>query len=312
MGAIAWLRAVVKSLVWWPVFLALRCSSRQAGLILLYHDVGDRDGDADAELVPPISQGRFARQIAHLRRLYRVVELQELQAATASRRRWQPFPVAITFDDDLGHHVTRALPVLREAGVPATFFLCGSFLDEPRDFWWQRLQRAVDNGADIGHLVGSGTIHVQGQLMEGLSPAQRDAAAESIGSLAVPVPESELLTAEGARQLPHIGFHTLRHDPLTQLDDEQLDIALSEGRQGLAEIAGHPVDTIAYPHGQFDARVLQAVRDQKFSIGVTSEQQAVTPYADPLALGRYVPSVDASTGEFAFGLVYTLLLSPPQ
>ena len=61
----------------------------------------------------------------------------------------EPFPVALTFDDDLGHHVTHALPELRDAQAPATFFLCGSFLEEPRDYWWQRLQRAVDGGADV-------------------------------------------------------------------------------------------------------------------------------------------------------------------
>jgi peptidoglycan/xylan/chitin deacetylase (PgdA/CDA1 family) len=306
----AWLRAAIKSLWWWPALLVLRCSRRTAGLILLYHDIGDRDGDPEVELVPPISMERFARHVAHLRRHYRLVELHDLQAATATRRRGQPFPVAITFDDDLGHHATRALPVLRAADVSATFFLCGSFLDEPRDFWWQRLQRAVDGGIDVTHLVGAGTIHQQGQVMEAFSPQQRDAAAEGLGHLAAPVPRSELLTAEDARRLPNIGFHTRRHDPMTGLDDEQLARAVTDGRRGLAEIAGYSVDTIAYPHGQYDSRVLEAARDQRFSIGVTSEQKAVTPDADPLALGRYVPSPDASIGEFAFGLAYTLLISP--
>jgi len=151
--------------LWWPVLLALRCSSRKAGLILLYHDVADHDGDPQRELVPPISRTRFARQLAHLRDHYRVVELRDVQAASAARRRGEPFPVAVTFDDDLGHHVSHALPELRAAGVPATFFLCGSFLDEPRDFWWQRLQRAINAGADVASLLGSGTIHHHGQVM---------------------------------------------------------------------------------------------------------------------------------------------------
>jgi peptidoglycan/xylan/chitin deacetylase (PgdA/CDA1 family) len=311
VGVSAWLRAAIESLWWKPVTLVLRSSGRKAGLILLYHDVGDRDGDPDVELVPPISVKRFTRQVAHLRRHYRLVDLRNIQTATATRQRGERFPVAITFDDDLGHHVTRALPVLRAADAPATFFLCGAFLDEPRDFWWQRLQRAVNDGADVVRLVGSGTIHRQGQVMEALSPEQRDAAAETLRNLAAPVPEGELLTAEGARRLPHIGFHTVRHDPLTRLDDEQLVRALSDGRQGLAEIAGHPIDTIAYPHGQFDSRVVKAARDQHFSIGVTTQKMAVTPDTDPLALGRFVPAVDASIDKFALGLVYTLLKSQP-
>jgi peptidoglycan/xylan/chitin deacetylase (PgdA/CDA1 family)/SAM-dependent methyltransferase len=278
----------------------------------MYHDVGDRDGDSERELVPPISRARLARQLAYLRRHYRVVELRDLQAATAARQRGEPFPVAVTFDDDLGHHVTHALPELRAIGAPATFFLCGSFLEEPRDFWWQRLQRAVDGGADVTPLLGTGTIHRQGQFMEALAPERRDAAAGTLRDLAAPVPQSDLLTEEDARRLPQIGFHTTRHDPLTQLDDEQLVVALSDGRQGLAAVAGYPVDVIAYPHGNFDSRVVEATRQQGFSIGVTSDRQAVTPDADPLVLGRYEVPVGASIGVFAFGLVHTLLISPPS
>lgn len=312
MGIIARGKSAIKSLLWRPAFFILRGSSRKAGLVLLYHDVGDRDGDSERELVPPTSRERFARQLAYLRRHYRVVELRDLQAASAARRRGEPFPVAITFDDDLGHHVTHALPELCAADLPATFFLCGSFLEEPRDFWWQRLQRAVDGGADVSPLVGTGTIFAQGQVMELMAPAQRDDAAETLGRLAAPVPQGELLTLEGARQLPHIGFHTTRHDPLTLLDDEQLGRALSEGREGLAEVAGYPIDTIAYPHGDFDSRVVEATRAQRFSIAVTCEQHAVTPNSDPLAMGRYQVPVDATAKTFAFGLVRTLLTSPPD
>jgi peptidoglycan/xylan/chitin deacetylase (PgdA/CDA1 family) len=310
VGRIGRVRVAIKSMLSVPVSVALRGSKLRAGLILLYHDVGDRDGDPERELVPPISRARFARQLAFLRRHYRVVELSDLQAAAAARRRGERFPVAVTFDDDLGHHVTHALPELRAANVPATFFLCGSFLKEPRDYWWQRLQRAVDGGADVAPLVGSGTIHGQGLVMEALAPELRDDAADGLGQLAGPAPQSELLTADDARRLPRVGFHTVRHDALTTLDDEQLAHALTDGRQGLAEVTGYPIDTIAYPHGQFDSRVVKAVREQGFLIGVTSRQEAVTPDADPLALGRYVPSVDASIGHFALGLVHTLLIPP--
>jgi peptidoglycan/xylan/chitin deacetylase (PgdA/CDA1 family) len=296
-------RAALKPLLWRPLLILLRCSNRRAGLVLLYHDVGDRDGDGRHELVPPISRARFARQLAHLGRHYRLVELPDLLAAVAARRRGEPFPVALTFDDDLGHHVTHALPELRAAGAPATFFLCGSFLEgAPRDYWWQRLQRAVDGGADVAPLLGTGTIHQQGQAMEALTPAQRDAVADELLCLAGRAPDSELLTAEGARRLPCIGFHTVRHDTLTRLDDEQLAHALADGTAGLAEVAGHPVDTIAYPHGRFDSRVVAAARESDFAIGLTCKREAVRPGSDPLALGRYEPPLRGPTGEFAFDL----------
>jgi peptidoglycan/xylan/chitin deacetylase (PgdA/CDA1 family) len=236
----------------------------------MYHDVGDRDGDPSRELVPPISRARFARHLAHLRRHYRLVKLADLPVAVAARRRGEPFPVALTFDDDLGHHITHALPELRATEAPATFFLCGSFLaGPPRDYWWQRLQRAVDGGADVAPLLGTGTIRQHGLAMLALTPGQRDALADELKDLAAPIPASDLLTAQDAQQLPHIGFHTVRHDPLTRLDDEQLARALTEGRVHLEAVAGHPIDTIAYPHGDVDARVVTAARKSGFGIGVT-------------------------------------------
>jgi peptidoglycan/xylan/chitin deacetylase (PgdA/CDA1 family) len=146
--------------------------------------------------------------------------------------------------------------------------------------------------------------------MEALTPEQRDAVADELLCIAGQAPASELLTAEGARRLPRIGFHTIRHDTLTRLDDEQLARALADGRAGLAEVAGHAVDTIAYPHGRFNSRVVAAARESDFAMGLTCEREAVTPGSDPLALGRYEPPFQGSVGGFASGLVRTLLMSP--
>src|SRR5262245_31461060 len=66
-------RVALKVLLWRPMLRILLASNRRAGLILLYHDVADRDGDQRRELVPPISRARFARQLAHLKRYYRIV-----------------------------------------------------------------------------------------------------------------------------------------------------------------------------------------------------------------------------------------------
>lgn len=300
-------RAIAKSFLWRILILGLLVSDRRAGLILVYHDVGDRDGDPQRELVPPISRSRFTRQLTHLRRYYRLVPLADLQTAVANRRRGERFPVALTFDDDLGHHYTHALPALRSMDAPATFFLCGSFLNPaPEDYWWQRLQRAVDAGADVTHLAGTGTIHEQGKAIADLTPERRAAVAVELGKLTGPPPVGDVLTADQARQLPEIGFHTVRHDTLTQLSDEQLTRALTEGRPRLSEFVGRPFDAIAYPHGRFDARVVAAARQSGFTLGLTGRPEAVQPGCDPLALGRYEPMARAEMRDVALDLVRLL------
>lgn len=305
------IKARLKAMLGRVLLSALRSTEYRAGLVLLYHDVADRDGNPERELVPPISRRRFATQLAHLTRHYRIVSLPELPAAVASRGRGQAFPIALTFDDDLGHHASHALPELRAAGASATFFLCGSFLDgQPRDFWWQRLQRAFDVGTDVRRLLGEGDIHKLGRVMEALGPEQRDQVAQDLELHGGPAPAAELLTAEKARSLPYIGCHTLRHDPLPALDDTRLARTLRESRAALAEFAGYPVDTIAYPHGTYDDRVVSAARQTGFKIGLTCERQAVTPRSDPLTMGRYEPPTRVPLGEFAFDIVRTLMKAP--
>jgi peptidoglycan/xylan/chitin deacetylase (PgdA/CDA1 family) len=162
----------------------------------------------------------------------------------------------------------------------------------------------------VPSLLGEGTIHEQGQFMEAFAPERRDVVAEKLLHMAGPARESELLTVDGAHQLPCIGFHTARHDPLTHLDDERLARALADGRAALAEVAGSAVDTIAYPHGNCDSRVIEAARQRDFAIGLTCQRTAVTPEADPLAFGRYEPPAGGGIGEFAFDLARTLMIAP--
>src|SRR5689334_14449013 len=94
-----------------------RVTSRQAGIVLVYHRVGgDRSGDPKQEILPTIAGDAFAKQLDHLRRSYTVVPAGEILAAVERRRRWRRFPVAITFDDDLESHVRQAQPALAQAG----------------------------------------------------------------------------------------------------------------------------------------------------------------------------------------------------
>src|SRR5690349_17151971 len=79
-------RATIKRLSWRPLLQALLASNRRAGLILVYHDVADRDGDPRLELVPPISRVTFERHLRHLQSRYRLVELEDLPGAVANRR----------------------------------------------------------------------------------------------------------------------------------------------------------------------------------------------------------------------------------
>ena len=301
----------------------LRLTRRKAGVALLYHGIDTRHGDPGSELSPPIERRAFARQLRHLRRFYQLVAPEELLTAVSARRRGQRFPVALTFDDDLRQHVDCAMPILREAGVPATFFLCGASLAAPKSAWWERLQRAVQRGqspASLAELLpqsanvrGERAIDIQvlGQAVEALAPDQRRSFSERLLERAGPDPIDAGLPREGVAQLVSagfgIGFHTRDHDTLTALDDAQLERAMEHGRKELSAATGKPLLAIAYPHGRADARVANAARRAGFEIGFTGAAIAATPTSDPLLLGRRdTVGLGHSLGEFALGVAGTL------
>ena len=126
---------------------ALRNSARRGGIALLYHSVDSVRGNPTRELVPAHDTRLFEAQIRYVRERYRIVRAEQLVDAAAARRPGERFPVAITFDDDLACHtsIVAAAPLDRQA--TATFFLTGASLEEPFTFWWQHLQRALDEGA---------------------------------------------------------------------------------------------------------------------------------------------------------------------
>jgi peptidoglycan/xylan/chitin deacetylase (PgdA/CDA1 family) len=285
----------------------LRLSARRAGVVLVYHAVGEEGGSAD-ELVRPHDAELFEAQLRHLRARYRLVSAEELLQAVAERRRGQRFPVAVTLDDDLGSHVSRAAPILRRVGVPATFFLSGASLDRPHAFWWQRLQRAVSDGLAVP--VEGRDVHEIAERIEEMSPEGRSHVeawlAEHVAADADESGIRGLQVRELAEEGFDIGFHTLGHERLTGLDDDALSRALSRGRERLEEAAGRPLTALAYPHGKADLRVALAARSAGFRVGFTGVPEPVGPASDPLLLGRFEPS-HASVGALAAQLVRTMV-----
>jgi peptidoglycan/xylan/chitin deacetylase (PgdA/CDA1 family) len=303
-----------------------RLSSTRAGVALVYHRVGGADrGDPARQILAAVSTPVFARQLRHLRRHYRIVPARDLLDFVQARRRGQRFPVSITFDDDLASHVGEALGLLRDAGVTATFFLGGTSLEESRPFWWEDLQRAVDERlvapdalphVDEGDVraalerVPKAIFRVAGTI-ERLDPGQRDEVAAALREAVGSNGAEAGLRADGVRQLVaagcDIGFHTLRHDQLPALSDADLDQALRRGREELAAVVHEELDAISYPYGKADRRVADAARAAGYTRGFATGRAAVRPETDPLLIPRIAPTM--SVGKTALRVARTVASS---
>jgi peptidoglycan/xylan/chitin deacetylase (PgdA/CDA1 family) len=290
-------------------------SSARAGVAIVYHRVGGSGGDDSREILAAVSTAVFERQLRHVQRHYRVVQAAELLEAVRSRRRRERFPVAITFDDDLASHVRDALPALRRAGISATFFLTGASLDGPHSFWWEDLQRAIDDElmapdglphVDVGAALERSPraiLDLAGAIVR-LPPGQRGEVGVALRETVGPPSADNGLRSHDVRALAEagctVGFHTLRHDALPGLSDTGLEQAFRDGRDALAAAAAAPIDLLAYPHGKADARVAEAARAAGFALGFTTARGAVTADTDPLRIPRTV--ADLSAGALALRL----------
>jgi peptidoglycan/xylan/chitin deacetylase (PgdA/CDA1 family) len=256
--------------------------------VLVYHRVTAAGDRPPGEVVPSLDRRRLRTQIEALATLGDIVDLPDLLGPPTGHRRPR---FALTFDDDYPHHVDNALPLLRDLGVPATFFLSGRALHGLGPYWWERLEALVAaegitaTGRRLG--IAAGSAQALAAACETDPGARRRLEAVAPGGLEAP------LGVDGVRDLAAagmtLGFHTLEHPLLPALDDEGLAGALSTGRAELAAVAGQALTLLAYPHGKADARVARAARAAGYRAAWTGWPRPVRAGDDPFLLGRWEP-----------------------
>jgi peptidoglycan/xylan/chitin deacetylase (PgdA/CDA1 family) len=269
--------------------------ARGHSLVLVYHRVAP-SRSPDCDIVPTVSVDVFRAHLQALGEVAELVTLDELLTARTARRvadacRMRPC-VAVTFDDDLPSHVIHALPILREAGVPAAFFLSGRALHGLGPYWFQQLEALlVTRGArNTAALLGieSATPATLALACEQSRGIRRRVGEVSADLLAPSTLEREDIASLSAARMT-IGFHTLDHAILPGMDDTDLEGAVAHGRSQLAAAAGAPVRFFAYPHGKVDARSAGAVRDGGFEAAFTGRPEALRRRNDRYAIGRWEP-----------------------
>jgi peptidoglycan/xylan/chitin deacetylase (PgdA/CDA1 family) len=251
-------------------------------LVLCYHTIApDTGGDRAMDPVPP---QRFAE---HLRALKDVGDIVPLSVVLSPPIKSSRPMFAVTFDDDDPAHVRYALPILRDLQVPATFFLSGRAMAGLGPYWWTLIEQSAaelglaETCKRLGHKARSIRELTRKCRIAGTTP-------ELATHITPPVMRTDdIRTLANAGMT--IGFHTLRHFSLPDLDDEALEAALSEGRNAVGRAAGVPIEFLAYPYGRADARVADAARRLGYEGAVLATGRAVRPGTDPMLMPRWQP-----------------------
>jgi peptidoglycan/xylan/chitin deacetylase (PgdA/CDA1 family) len=241
-------------------------------LALSYHRIGDASASPFDRALFSADAETFDRQLAVLAREAEIVQPADLlDVSRLGAGRY----VLITFDDGYRDAHDVALPLLRSRGLPATFFVSTSFLDDPRPAWWDELawmvrasERSVarvpgldrplalepDRERAVRVLTGT-----YASLPSERAEALLDAAAHALGTGRCPreLAEREWLTWDMARHMRDagmtIGGHTATHPILARACPERQRDEIAVCGRRLREELGEPMRFFSYPVGLRDA-----------------------------------------------------------
>ena len=98
----------------------------------------------------------------------------------------------------------------------------------------------------------------------------------------------------------HIGAHTRTHPLLSRLENEQIEDEVLGSKKELEAIFKVPVNHIAYPVGDFDARTLSAVGEAGYWMGFTTSPKKLNSFQPSLLSTPRIKISHTSDNPFIF------------
>ncbi|HEX6712499.1 MAG TPA: polysaccharide deacetylase family protein [Thermoleophilaceae bacterium] len=298
-------------------------------LVLLYHRFAVGEPDPLGLCVAP---DRFGAQLRVLREGFEVVPLAHVARAL---REGVPGAgrIAITIDDGYVDNLTSGIPLIAEAGVPATLFAATGHIETGRRFFWDEMERLITGtGSRPKELTIDGRtwptrmaeqrerarqeLHrlTQPRSLEQIE-ATLDQLREWAGDSAPAPPESTRpMTLDELKQLAQtpqleIGAHSRDHVNLAHQPEAVVRDQIARSRDDVAGWTGMAPRGFSYPFGivrhDVNEEAKTAVAEAGFEYAVVNQPVPVEEGDDVFAIPRVVvPDIDGD--DFAQWLAATL------
>jgi peptidoglycan/xylan/chitin deacetylase (PgdA/CDA1 family) len=222
------------------------------------------------------------------------------------RKRMQPYSMVLTFDDGYRNNLTHAMPILRRYNAPATFFVPTGFLDNPKPFWFDRLdyalQQAQVNGREVS--IGSFTTRLNSRRREALRESfkqlrhtAKDQQISDVEFLREMEQLAAQLEAESGRALADIqkdddwsaimtweqigkvgddgvtvGSQTVDHIRLGLVDAEIARDQLAKSKRDIEIHTGKSCFSLCYPSGNFSRETNALARECGYLCALTTKE----------------------------------------
>lgn len=259
-------------------------------LILCYHSVRDMHRPVRGWLGPgrSLDSTTFDTQMRWLSSVTNVVSLTELLKVP---RTDNSIRVAVTFDDGYFDNIDVAMPILRQYGIPITWFVATDFIDNTDMLpWWDLVDLALAKCRQPIELSISGvgqcydpTVASDRQwlnthlriILKSSALNKRNALTEELRqavSRQIDMPANSYAREQEIKSVLklgdiELGGHTASHPNVALCSSGELTAEINRGKARLEMISGQTLSWFAYPFGgkgAFSSAAAEAVKEAGF------------------------------------------------
>ena len=282
-------------------------------LVVLYHRFAAGEPDPLGLCVAP---GHFAEQLNVLSDEFEVVPLSDI---AGSVRRGEPGAgrIAITIDDGYTDNLTTGIPMIADAGLPATLFAATGHIEEQRHFFWDEMAQLITGPGKRPH-----SLTINGHTWRTTTAAERETARAELHRQTQPGSHAEIeatleelrnwaqaatddlprpVTTEELKQIAstpgiEIGAHTRDHVNLAHQQPGEARLQVERSRDDVIAWTGTMPRAFSYPFGiprhDVDHEAIAVVADSGFECAVVNQPVPVEAGASVFAIPRaFAPDI---------------------
>jgi len=202
----------------------------------------------------------------------------------------------LTFDDGYANN-RLALPVLRDKGVSAVFFITSRPVEEQQSYWWDVLHRESTKRGAAAEEVSVNRkllkLATPERIRQELSDRFGPECCQPWGEADRPLTVTELATFAVEPEVV-IGNHTKDHALLPQCGGAELEAQIESCQQMLAQVTGSRPTLLAYPNGRWNNAVINVAQRAGIQAAFTTRRAlASLPLAadQHLLIPRHSPEI---------------------
>jgi peptidoglycan/xylan/chitin deacetylase (PgdA/CDA1 family) len=268
--------------------------------IVCYHRVVENFETAAQNSIPSmlVSTAMFERHVDWLARRFRLVSLDDIALHLEFGHHFSKPAAAITFDDGYADVYRHAYPVLKRKGIPAAIFVVTGLVGTGRpqifDYLYLILRVLQSKRLPLGRTVAD-AVRSTGTHFPALDTLMSEEAPFAVMSIllkSLPGGSVQQVVENLRTQVPldrqavedigpltwdmietmkrngmTFGSHTKSHSLLTRESVETVFDELVGSKQVLETRLGSPVRHFAYPDGQYNPAVVEAVKASGYRYG---------------------------------------------